>query len=69
MMCAPEPSERTTEDAMSDSLTQYAGRLTLPLIVMAPEPELRANRLGLLTDLRRSVGAIGDLSEIPLPGA
>jgi glycyl-tRNA synthetase beta chain len=36
------------------------------VLVMADDPELRANRLRLLRDVKAAVGALGDFSQIPL---
>ena len=36
------------------------------VLVMADDPELRANRLRLLRDVKTAVGALGDFSQIPL---
>jgi glycyl-tRNA synthetase beta chain len=52
--------------AAAEQLAPTVARFFDDVLVMAPEPELRENRLALLTDVRRTVGSLGDLSEIPL---
>ena len=36
------------------------------VLVMDPDERVKANRLRLLRDVRRAVGRLGDLSQIPL---
>jgi len=52
--------------AAAEQLAPTVARFFDDVLVMAPEPELRDNRLALLADVRRTVGALGDLSELPL---
>ena len=47
-------------------LAPIVARFFDEVLVMAPEPEVRENRLRLLLDLRDSVGRLGDFSQIPL---
>jgi glycyl-tRNA synthetase beta chain len=50
----------------AERLAPAVARFFDEVLVMAPEPELRENRLRLLLDLRDTVGALGDFSQIPL---
>jgi glycyl-tRNA synthetase beta chain len=51
--------------AAAAELAPLVERFFAEVLVMAEEPELRANRLRLLLDLRDAVGRLGDLSQIP----
>jgi glycyl-tRNA synthetase beta chain len=52
--------------AAAERLAPVVARFFDEVLVMAPEPELRENRLRLLLDLRDAVGRLGDFSQIPL---
>jgi glycyl-tRNA synthetase beta chain len=52
--------------AWSRELGPVVERFFTDVLVMAEDEKLRANRLRLLRDVRRAIGRLGDLSEIPL---
>ena len=52
--------------AAADELAPVVGRFFEEVLVMHENDELKSNRLGLLADVRDTVGALGDLSAIPL---
>ena len=77
-----EPSEQELARAVLDQPEPGAGspgvlewavglaplveRFFTDVLVMDPDPDIKANRLRLLRDLRDAVGRLGDLSQIPL---
>jgi len=52
--------------AAADQLAPVVHRFFEEVLVMHENEELKANRLGLLADVRDTVGAIADFSELPL---
>lgn len=52
--------------AEAERLAPVVNRFFEEVLVMHEDPALRGNRLALLGDVRATVGALGDLSELPL---
>jgi hypothetical protein len=52
--------------AQAAEIAPVVGRFFDEVLVLAEDPALRANRLRLLLDLRDKIGALGDLSQIPV---
>ena len=51
--------------AAAAALAPHVDRFFDEVLVMAPDPKLRANRLRLLLDVRDMLGRLGDFSQIP----
>ena len=56
----------TAAIAAADELAPTVHRFFEEVLVMHENEQLKANRLGLLADVRDSVGAIADFSELSL---
>ncbi len=52
--------------AWATSLAPVVERFFTDVLVMAEDEALRANRLRILRDVKRAIGRLGDLAEIPL---
>ena len=52
--------------AAAESLAPVVARFFDEVLVMSDDEAIRENRLRLLLDLRDTVGALGDFSQIPL---
>src|SRR5262249_39707419 len=64
---AAAPAERRYEDALSGAaeLAPVVDRFFDEVLVMADDRAVRANRLRLLLAVRDTIGALGDLSQLP----
>jgi glycyl-tRNA synthetase beta chain len=64
-----QPADGASLDEIFDwaaSLAPVVERFFMDVLVMVEDERLRANRFRLLRDVRRGIGRLGDLSEIPL---
>jgi glycyl-tRNA synthetase beta chain len=64
-----QPEAGTPSDellAWADALSPVVAKFFDDVLVMDPDEGVKANRLRLLRDVRRAVGRLGDLSQIPL---
>ena len=64
-----QPQAGTSNDRLLDwavALAPVVAQFFDDVLVMDPDERVKANRLRLLRDVRRAVGRLGDLSQIPL---
>ncbi len=68
-MVGGQPGQDSSHDdilAWATSLAPVVERFFTDVLVMAEDEALRANRLRILRDVKRAIGRLGDLAEIPL---
>jgi glycyl-tRNA synthetase beta chain len=62
---APDEGDVPAALESAAALAPFVDRFFDEVLVMAEDPNIRANRLRLLLDVRDAVGVLGDLSQIP----